>query len=372
MSTAFTNYLTGQGTAVLRDYQHANRLYVTDTYAKAPKVGFSYFITFKINESTVVDKTWVETKGSRDVGLLAKRADLPKFTISNETLNQYNRKTIVQSKITYSPITIELHDDNSDITHNLWVNYFKHYFADGNYGDSSVGKTYNNSGAGAFTDTKYGTKDYTYGLYANKQTPAFFNAIDIYVLHQGEFTQYTLVNPKITEWAHDSVDQSDGAKVLKNRLSIAYENVIYKEGRIIPGQEPEAWTSIYYDKTPSPLAVAGNPKNPYDLMGAKRVGGAFKNPNPLLDIGMILAKNYVNKNGAGKLGPVGYNIASGALGALGSTAPGKYASPAVTGEQPGIFNLPGGVGINIFKGLNTSVDGKVRANPAAIIFPPRG
>jgi hypothetical protein len=129
---------------------------------------------------------------------------------------------------------------------------------------------------------------------------------------------------------------------------------------------------VYYDNTPSPLAVAGNPKNPYDLMGAKRVGGAFKNPNPLLDLGMILAKNYVNKNGIGKLGPVGYNIASGALGALSNTSPGKFASPSTAQSQTGVFNLPGGAGINIFKGLNTSVDGKVRANPAAIIFPPRG
>ena len=43
-----------------------------------------------------------------------------------------------------------------------------------------------------------------------------------------------------------------------------------------------------------------------------------------------------------------------------------------TQNQPGIFNLPGGVGINIFKGINTTVDGKIRANPAAIILPKLG
>jgi hypothetical protein len=56
---------------------------------------------------------------------------------------------------------------------------------------------------------------------------------------------------------------------------------------------------------------------------------------------------------------------------LGSSSPGKYASPPSTQSQPGILNLPGGIGINIFKGINTSVDGKIRANPAAIIFPKR-
>lgn len=369
MSTAFSNYLTGDGSAVLRDYQHANRLYVTDSYAKSPKFGFLYYVTFRINEAAVIDKTWLERKGSRDVGLLAKRADLPKFTVTTETLNQYNRKTVVQTKLNYTPISIDLHDDNSDLTHNLWVNYYKSYFADGLYDNQSVGKTNNGSGAAAFKDTKYGNIDYTYGIYDNGQQVPFITGIDIYVLHQGKFTQYTLVNPKITEWAHDSVDQAEGSKVLKNRLNIAYESVVYKEGKIVPGSNPEAWTSVYYDNNPSPNAVAGNPKNPYDLSGARVVGGSYKSSNPLLDIGAILAKNYINKKGIGKLGPVGYNIAGGVLGALGGTSPGKYSSPQPTQDQPGIIGLPGGVGINIFKGLNTSVDGKIRANPAAILFP---
>jgi hypothetical protein len=334
-------------------------------------MGFLYYVVFKINENAVIDTNWIGSKGARDVGLLAKRVDLPKFNITTETLNQYNRKTVVQTKLSYSPISIDLHDDNSEITHKFWVNYYKHYFADGNYGDTSLNKTYNNSGSGGFTDTKYGTKDYTYGIYDHGMTDAFISSIDIYVLHNKQFTQYTLVNPKITEWAHDSVDQAEGSKILKNKLSIAYESVIYQEGRIIPGTAPEAWTAIYYDNTPSPYGAAGNSRNPYDLSSAKLIGGTSKNPNPLLDIGMILAKNYVNRNGLGKLGPVGYNIAGGVLGAVGGTAAGKYSSPPSTQGQPGILNLPGGVGINIFKGLNTSVDGKIRANPAAIIFPKR-
>lgn len=369
MSNAFTNYLSGTPGTILRDYQHANKLYVTNSYANTPKVGFLYFISFKINPNAVIDQTWLTQ--SRNVGLLAKRADLPRFTIGNEVLNQYNRKTVVQTKLSYSPLGIELHDDNSDLTHNMWVNYYKHYYADGNYSNSSVGGTFNQTGAGAFTDTKYGIKDYTYGRYANGNKGEFFTAIDIYVLHNKRFTQYSLVNPKITEWAHDSVDQSEGNKILRNKLTVMFENVVYKEGAIVKGIQPESWAAEYYDPTPSPNAVGGNPKNPYDLSGAKTVGGNFKSQNPLLDVAAILAKNYVNKNGLGKVKGVGYNIAAGALGALSSTAPGKYSSPPSTQNQPGIFKLPGGVGINIFKGINTSVNGKIRANPAAIIFPPR-
>ena len=146
MSNAFTNFLSGVvdgvfgSSADLKDYQHANRLFVRNTYARAPKLGFLFFVNFNINPDAILDKAWKE-KGRKDVGLLVKKADLPKFKIATETLNQYNRRTLVQSKLTYDPISIEFHDDNSDITLDLWKNYYQYYFADGVYGTTSTDKS---------------------------------------------------------------------------------------------------------------------------------------------------------------------------------------------------------------------------------------
>ena len=381
-SNAFTNYLSStgylKGYPNLRDYQHASRLYVDNNYAFTPKVGFLYYVVFNLNQDAISDKEW-RTKGSPNVGVLVKKIDLPKFTVANETVNQYNRKTIVQTKLTYSPVSVEFHDDNLDVINKLWVNYYKHYFADSNYGKKG------NEVPTAYWDTKYGEQDHEYGIYNNNQKIPFITSIDIYSLHQQNFTQITLVNPKITEWAHDSLSQADGARVMQNRMSVAYENVLYDYGRIVPETNPPGFATVYYDKTPSPLGIAGNPINSptyikqetgFDKPGSQRVfgrvGGNYQAPNPLLDIATILAKNYVNSTGIIRSKATGYNIASGALGALTKTAPGKYASPPSTESQVGIFTLPGGVGINIFKAFNTSVDGKVRANPAAILFPPKG
>jgi hypothetical protein len=375
MSNKFNQFLSLTLPTVLRDYQHASRLYVDNNYAYSPKVGFLYYVVFNINPDAIIDQQWKNT-GSMDVGLLVKKIDLPKFSVATETLNQYNRKTVVPTKLTYTPVSVEFHDDNIDVINKLWINYYKHYFADSSYGT--------NGEPLAFRDTKYGETDYQYGIYDNNTKIPFLTSVEIYSLHQQNFTQVTLINPKITEWAHDSLNQSEGSKTMQNRMSVAYENVLYDYGQIVAETNPPGFTAVHYDKTPSPLQIGGNPiNNPiyvrqetgFDKPGAQRVfgkvGGTYRSPNPLLDIASILAKNYVNTKGIVRTKAPAYNIASGALGAVTKTAPGKFYTPPSTENQPGIFNLPGGVGINIFKAINTSVDGKIRANPAAIIFPPK-
>lgn len=375
MST-MNNYLVGgaPGTPIMKDYRHAAKLYLPDSYALVPKFGFIYYVVFNINSGAVLNQEW-SNRDQKDVGLLAKQIDLPKFKIATETLNQYNRKTVVQTKLNYDPITIQFHDDNAGVTHNLWVNYFKHYYADSN--QDSV----------AFTDTKFSQKSYAYGRYYDNERGNFFDSIDIFVLHRGEFTQFTLINPKVTDWQHDQLNQSEGGKILSNKMTVAFETVRYQAGTVSKSSNPPGWSDLYYDNEESPNKIGGKDfdvvfgsanrgVSGFDQPGPARVygkvGGPYSSGNPLVDIAMILAKNYVNQKGLSRQGPVGYNIAGGVLGALGSAGAGKYAEPPPSQNQPGILSLPGGVGINIFKGVNTSVDGSVRVNPAAVILPPRG
>ena len=272
MSNAFTNFLGGVVNGLfgpgpnLKSYEHADRLYVRNTYARAPKVGFLYFVEFNINDRAISDAQWIENKSKRDVGLLVKKIDLPKFTVAHDTLNQYNRKTVVQTKLTYNPISIEFHDDNGDLTNKLWKNYYSYYYAD-SFGNNTK----------RFSDTKYGTVDNPYGLDSNQNEP-FFKSIDVYVLHQQKFTKYTLVNPLITEWSHDNLDQNDGGKILQNKMTLSYESVIYDYGKISKETSSNNFTAIYYDKEPSPLSVSGNGTN--TLFG---VGGVIAGADSVLN-----------------------------------------------------------------------------------------
>ena len=277
MSNAFTNFLSNTGGTYFKSYSHATGLYVDNTYARAPKLGFLYFVSFDINPNALVDTGWKTQGGFEDVGLLVQKIDMPKFKIKTEVLNQYNRKTQVPTVLTYDPVNIVFHDDNSEITNGLWKNYYKYYFADSNYGDQ-------HGGMKSFDDTKYGRDDYSYGLDSYQSDP-FFNSISIYVLHQQQFTQILLSNPKITGWDHDTLDQDSGTSILKNKMSLVYEDVTYYQGDIIQGDEPFGFAARYYDNVPGPLSVGGNPANSKtsntgQLPNREMVFGARPGPTP--------------------------------------------------------------------------------------------
>ena len=250
-----SQYVTNKaGAPWLRGYDHANKLYRENNYALAPKPGFIYFVDFNVNPEI---KSYLSgSKNQTDIemlsiaGLLAKSVQMPKFKVATETLNQYNRKTNIQTKLTYDPVRLEFHDDHASNTSSLWQNYYKYYYRDSAYNPGKVG-----SGATspAFKDTKFGKTDYTYGFQSFKQVP-FFTSIDIYILHQGNFTSLSLINPLITGWEHDTLDQTDGTKMLKNSMTIVYEDVFYDGGYTQPGTRSESFSQNgHYDKTPSPL-----------------------------------------------------------------------------------------------------------------------
>jgi hypothetical protein len=399
----FINFLNTKPGVRLQDYKHASRFYIDNYQVRAPKYGFLYYINFVINRNAILGEV------NKNIGMFVKKIDLPKFDIKTEMINQYNRKTQVTTGLTYSPVNIEFHDDNSGITNDLWINYYKHTFADSNYDQerTNIPKQ--------FTDTKYGAIDYEYGMYNRDVANSFFERIDIYILHHThhDHTLISIINPKISEWKHDSLNQADGTKILQNSMTLVYENVLYYRGNhnraidTIPNFKNE-----FYDPSQSPLSIGAGSRsdisdianrqqipritnNPlydkagtarayntlntrhsfFDFPNAPKQYGLVNSPNnvknPLLDIAAILAKNYLNKNGLGRVGPTGYNIASSVLNNSVRNPAGKYYEPPSNQYVPGVFNLPGGIGINVFKGLNKGVDGRIRVNPAAIIFPPK-
>jgi hypothetical protein len=239
-----TQQLTNTSSVVQRDYQHAARLFTDDQFRLAPKHKFLFAVQFTLNKSALRNIELVDRHGY-EIGMLVKAIDLPNFSITTETLNQYNRKKNVQVTHKFNPSNITFHDDNMGVINMLWQNYYNYYYAD----SSSAADT-----VGGYNRIAMKSSDYiknTYGLDNNSSIP-FFNSIKIFQMARHEFVSYTLINPIITSWNHNKLDYSQSG-IHDNQMGIAYEAVTYGSGVLTDdGLEPVVDLS-HYDQTPSPL-----------------------------------------------------------------------------------------------------------------------
>ena len=260
----------------MADWSHASRLYVDGNLKLAPKSKFLYHTYFQLDK--VATSVLPELENHKlEIGMLVKNAELPKYTSVVETRNKYNRKKNVQTGIQYEPITITFHDDNYGVTTALLEAYYRYYFADGGYG--RLPGAFNKAGTGDNTYKGSGRNQFKYGLDNNITVP-FFKNIQISQLAKRTYTTYTLVNPIITNWQHDQVDNSDASTPMQNTITVAYEAVHYSRGpsdNNNPDQPgPVGFGSTeHYDKQPSPISLLGG--------GTLGLDGAFGAGTDLYD-----------------------------------------------------------------------------------------
>jgi hypothetical protein len=231
----------------LGDFRHAARMFIDDTFRLAPKQKFLFFVNFEINPAALEQFPQLKNRHLPEINMLCKTADLPQFSASVDVKNQYNRKKVVQTTLDYTPVNITMHDDNQGITTFLLEAYYKYYYRDGR-GDAR-------EDAYGARNTYSGVRKYRYGLDNGTVVP-FFKNIKLYQLSRQQFTEYTLVNPMIERWGHDSMDYSDSAGVSENTMVINYETVLYDRGRI-DEDLPATFATSHYDTVPSPLSVEG-------------------------------------------------------------------------------------------------------------------
>lgn len=253
------------GSDYLRDYTHASKTFRTNSYANAPKLKFLFHTYFDINP----DAYFAET----NYGLLVKEIKLPTFSVQTQQLNQYNRKRIVQTKIKYEPIEIVFHDDNDNQATKLWEAYYTYYYNDatkpgivfaGNRGGAggSAGKSYNSSNI--YETSISGDDDWGFAggstSSEGKKVP-FFKNITVFGFNQHNFVAYSLVNPVITSFGHDTYNYAEGGGVMQNRMTIDYETVVYNYGAL-DGRSPGDIVTGFgdeatYDRVESPISKPG-------------------------------------------------------------------------------------------------------------------
>ena len=245
-------------------WDHATRLFVADNLRLAPKQTFLYYVVINIDTtayqayktggvsgavSSILGDGGASSQSlveQYESGLMAKRVDLPKFTMGTKTLNAYNRKNIVQTHIQYDPVTITFHDDSADVVTNFWNDYYTYYYRDSDYGLDIYQMQH-----------KYQARQRAGWGFSprNSSLSPFLRNIQIYSLHNKRFTEYTLVNPFISSWRHGEHDSYNSNGTMENQMTVAYETVKYRTGYVNP-VDVNGFSVLHYDGTSSPISTS--------------------------------------------------------------------------------------------------------------------
>jgi len=285
MSSFGQDFLKGfTATNSLRDYTHASKTFRTNAYELKPRFKFLFHVQFTLNVDEIQKmsnaKIFSPTQIST-MSLAVKTVDLPKYNIDVATLNQYNRKRLVQTKINYEPVNITFHDDGGDNIREMWYQYYSYYYRDpaqqyisnapvtngsiGNIQTKQDGFGYNSrdiyaqTRSGSVSDWGYIGENFRDGTSTASGKPPFFKDIQIIGFDQHKYARYILINPLITNWNHDTYDYAQGNGTMQHTMTIRYETVKYLNGGLGKPDTNIRWPdTAHYDNIPSPLARPGS------------------------------------------------------------------------------------------------------------------
>ena len=291
------------GSEYLRDYTHASKTFRPNFYQYSPKFKYLFHTFFEIDAGAYNQSL----STGANFGLAVKTVKLPSYTFSTANMNQYNRKRIVQTKINYDPVTITFHDDNGNLIRNLWKAYYTYYYKDGVnaaalYRGARGGTTATQVGGGGTQSAPTSANYYDKTTYSNSITgnadwgyigetsvpsnpdgskSPFFQNITIYGLSRHEGAAYTLINPIITSFSHDTYDYAQGTGTMEMSMTLEYETVVYNEIKM-SGAEPDKLIPGFgvgttYDRTLSPISKPGANATILGQGGLVDAAGGFLN-----------------------------------------------------------------------------------------------
>lgn len=278
------------------------------TFTNVPKSKFLFYVKF-FRPDSQGGADW-----QKGIGMVVKNIDRPRVSFNNRTLNQYNRKRVVQTGHEFEGLQVKFHDTVSEPVLKMFIDYYKFY-----YGDLAV------AGAGTSVYDVVTGEPYELGKWGflpplvEQNYGYFFSHISVYQFYQGFYSQFDLVNPKLSQYNPDEFDYSIGAVANEIQMSIDFENIIYYDTQKIQpdmaaefgldrGQFYDIKDEFVSSATPG-LATSGN-----------LVGGDFGDV-----VGNVLTRNLaslVTGQGSQNLGGMLTSIA-GAYDANRSLAIGK-------------------------------------------------
>ena len=226
----------------IKDFQHASRLFIDNNYELQPRYSNLFHVVFNLTPQAA---SLFDNIDKLEMNMLVKSVDLPSFNIDVQTHNQYNRQVHSQHKLNYNPVNVVFHDDQRDLIRSVLHTYANFFYNDSKY---AIG-----NGAYSTNDRYSGYRGNEFGFSDGNQR--FFKDIRIYSMLQKRFAEYTLINPIINAFGHDTHSYANSS-LMQHTMNIQYETVKYATG-FVNNINPKGFTDVHYDNSPSPLGVFG-------------------------------------------------------------------------------------------------------------------
>ena len=235
-------------------------------------------------------------------------------------------KCIVHSDKQDKDVEIEL-----DKVKQFWYDYYSFFYRDPDYADSTYATPHKYDRRPSFDwgYTPRPTAGYT--TYNTIQPYQYIQAIRIYSLYQGQFSEYQLVNPMITSFKHGELANGTN-ETLHHEMSVQFETVKYLEGSVTQNTVG-GFIDLHYDNTLSPNGTQPGEQAPgtfqpivTDLANSQTTMG-----NPLM------RADYADSTNFGSSFAVGFNSSTLAAAGVGVNS-GGFSIPSLGGLTAGVTN----------------------------------
>ena len=212
-----------------RDFRNA---YHYNPSQDPPRQQFGGYVSFVLDRDLYADPFFDRLNDDElrsRMGSLVRSADMPQVEFKTQTMNEYNKKKIVNTGVEYQPVTIRVADTVSNAWLQIIMKYFAyHYMNPRNKGyenDRDINSQTINRGGADFVGSQYGTggpfDSNRYGYNVN-ENPNFFERIDYVLYHGGKGVQYSLLNPIMVGFTHTPIDYASN-ELMEFNMTFQYE-----------------------------------------------------------------------------------------------------------------------------------------------------
>ncbi len=373
--------LTGAGFYYTKPGNIAQKVFNQESnslYRNQPRLPFEYYISLNLNQVGAA-KDYIDTfftsNNLSQIAPLVKSIDMPSMKIDTISMNQYNRRRLGHSKISFEPIKVVMHDVADGKTLKFWDMYYRYYFQDGDEPGFNTSTAEESRRRSSFSfevnpslknlgsdvkalvtgqpkppkPVKQGIKaatrdiitpglennDFGYNLDQVGHNRNLINSIEIFQVHGGRFNQVTLVNPRVVAFTHDTLNYASDDRTLELTFTFEYEYAYYNiQNMKLGGDEPNNNSSKdLFEKSEFVELPA--------LAFNAALANFLESNNPLLDsdnpllnrIGRNTQNTITNTTGAAIADRVTRPLAAGALDGLARISP-KPASSATVPSVP--------------------------------------